>query len=130
MTKIFEEYYSQLYNHKPNTHDKLGNEFLTGPNIPLLNQDMLLFLNSPVTQEEIYTTIKQISSNKAPGTDCVSTEFIKMMQENIFISTLLDVYSWIWQGGPFLPSGREAYTKLLPKPRKDATSPSAYRSIL
>lgn len=41
----------------------------------------------------------------------------------------MKVYNGIWSGGQYLPSGTEAYIKLIPNPDKDASQPSSYRPI-
>lgn len=39
------------------------------------------------------------------------------------------VYESMWEGNKYLPSGAEAYIKLIPKPGKDPTIPASYRPI-
>ena len=50
--------------------DNLGkmDEFLEKYNLPKLNQEKIENLNRPITSTEIETVIKNLSTNKSPGT--------------------------------------------------------------
>ena len=50
-------------------------EFLEMYNLPELNQEGIENLNRPITNTEIETVMKNISTNKSSGPDGFTTEF-------------------------------------------------------
>ena len=50
-------------------------KFLEKYNIPKLNQEEIENLNRPITSMEIETVIKNLPTNKSPGSDGFTAEF-------------------------------------------------------
>ena len=50
-------------------------EFLEKYNLPKLNQEEIENLNRPITSTEIETIIKNLPTNKSPGSDGLTGEF-------------------------------------------------------
>lgn len=65
-------------------------------------------------------TIKILPHNKEPGPDGMTADLYKMFQQEL-LDMLVEVYKDMWEGGPNLPLGNEAYIKLIPKPGKGIT---------
>ena len=72
--RIMRDYYKQLY---ANKKDKLEEreKFLEKHNLPRLNQEETENINRPITSTEIETVIKNLPTNKSPGSDGLSGEF-------------------------------------------------------
>lgn len=81
-----------------------------------------------ISQPEISKAIRNLAPSKASGPDGFTGEFYKTLQ-SITEPALLAVYSSIWSGGPYLPTGNQAIIKLLSKKGKDPQEPGSYRPI-
>ena len=73
-------------------------KFLEKYNFPKLNQEEIENLNRPITSTEIETLIRNLSSNKSPGTDGVTTEFYQKFREELTL-ILLKLFQKIAQEG-------------------------------
>lgn len=60
------------------------------------------------------TLLKELPNKKAPGPDGLTAGFYKILRK-IIQMTLISVFTYMWTGGDYLPSSREAYVTLLPK---------------
>ena len=94
--------------------------FLEKYNFPKLNQEEIENLNRPITSTEIETLIQNLSANKSPGPDGITTEFYQKFREEL-TPTLLKLLQKIAEEGKLPNSFYEATIILIPKPDKDAT---------
>ena len=62
-------------------------EFLERHNLPKLNQEEIENLNRPITSKEIETGIKNLPTNKRPGTDGFTGEFYQKFREELTYPT-------------------------------------------
>ena len=67
-------YYEQLYGNNMDNLEEM-NRFLEKFNLPRLNQEEIENLNRPITSMEIETVIKNLPTNKSPGSDGFTAEF-------------------------------------------------------
>ena len=72
--RIIRDYYKQLYANKMDKHEEMD-KFLKRYNFLRLNQEELEKINRPITSNEIKTIIKNLPTNKSPGTDGFTGEF-------------------------------------------------------
>lgn len=93
------------------------------PDAPLLTHR-----NAPITDQEVSKAISFLTNGKAPGPDGFTPEYYKMAAD-IVVPPLVKVYQGILEGGKYLPSGYQAYIKLIAKKGKDPTDPSSYKPI-
>lgn len=68
-----------------------------------------------------------MASGEAPVPDGHTTDFYKTMKD-ILVPTE-KVFTAIWQGGQYLPTGQESYIKVIPKKDKDLRQPGSCRPI-
>ena len=64
---IIREYY-ELYANKMDNLEEID-KFLEKHNLPKLNQEEIENMNRPITSTEIKTVIKNLPTNKSPGTN-------------------------------------------------------------
>ena len=95
-------------------------EFLGKYNLSKLNQEEIENLNRPITSTEIGTVIKNLPTNKSPGTDGFTGEFYQKFREEL-THILLKLFQKIAEEGKLPNSFYEATITLIPKPDKDAT---------
>ena len=96
------------------------NEFLGKYNLPKLNQEEIENLNTPITSMENKTVIKNLPTNKNPGSDDLTGEFYQKFREEL-TPILLKRFQKIAEEGKLPNSFYEATTTLIPKPDKDVT---------
>ena len=125
--RIIRDYYKQLYANKMDNHEEMY-KFLERYNFPRLNQEELENINRPITTNEIETVIKNLPTNKSPGSDSFTGEFCKTFREELTL-ILLKLFQKIAEGGTFLNLLYEATLILIPKPEKDITKKENYRPI-
>ena len=58
-------------------------QFLEKYNLPKLNKEEIENLNRPITSTEIGTVIKNLPTNKSPGTDGFTGEFYQTFGEEL-----------------------------------------------
>ena len=58
-------------------------KFLEKYNFPKLNQEEIENLNRPITSTEIRIVIKNVPTNKSPGTDGFTGEFYQKFREEL-----------------------------------------------
>ena len=103
-------------------------KFLEQYNLPNLNQEEIENLNRPITSMEIKTVIKNLPTNKSPGTDDFTGEFYQKFREEL-TSILLKLFQKIAEEYKLPYSFYEATITLIPKPDKDTTKKENYRPI-
>ena len=103
-------------------------KFLERYNFPRLNQEELENINRQITSNEIETVIKNLSTDKSPGTDDFTGEFYQTFREDL-TPILLKLFQKIAEGGTLSNSFYEATITLIPKPDKNITKKENYRPI-
>lgn len=79
----------------------LAEDFLQNLQMSKLTVDQLASLNDPISSE-VSGIIKQLPKNKAPGPDGLTTDFYKILHDDV-LPTLSQVYGNMCKGGPYLP---------------------------
>ena len=79
--RIITDNYKQLYANKMDNLEEMD-KFLEKYSLPKLNQEETKNLNRPITNTEIETVIKNIPTNKSPGSDGFTGEFYQMFRKN------------------------------------------------
>ena len=72
--RIMRDYYKQLYANKMDNLEKME-KFLEKHNLPRLDQEEIENINRPITSTEIQTVMKNLPTNRSPGTDGFTSEF-------------------------------------------------------
>ena len=103
-------------------------EFLEKYNLPKLKQDKIESLNRPIISKEIETVIKNLPTNKSPGSEGFIGEFYQKLREEL-TPILLKLFQRITEEGKLPNSFDEATITLISKPDKDVTEKESYRSI-
>ena len=60
-------------------------KFLDMHNLPRLNQREIENMNRPITNNEIETVIKNLPTNKSPGSDGFTREFHQTFREDLIL---------------------------------------------
>ena len=89
-------------------------KFLERYNLPRLNQEEIEDMNRPITSNEIETVIKNLPTNKSPGTGGFTGEFYQTFREEL-TPILLKLFQKIAE------EFYEATITLIPKPDKYTT---------
>jgi hypothetical protein len=66
--------------------------------VPMLNQDQINFLNSPISPKELEAVINSLPTKNCPGPDGFSAEFYQTFKEDL-IPTLLKLFHKIETDG-------------------------------
>ena len=93
-------------------------KFLERYNCPKRNQEELENINRPITSNEIETVIKNLPTNKSPGSVGFTGEFYQTFREELTL-ILLKLFQNIAEGRTLPNSFYEATIMLKPKPDKD-----------
>ena len=91
------DYYKQLYANKMDNLEEMD-KFLEMHNLPRLNQEKIENMNRPITSTEIETVIKNLPTNKSPGTDGFTGRFYQTFREEL-TPILLKLFQNIPEGG-------------------------------
>ena len=102
-------------------------KFLEKYNFQKLNQEETESLNRPISSKEIETVIRNLPTNKNPGSDHFTAEFYQKFRE--LTPILLKLFQKISEEGKLPNSFYEATITLIPKPDKDATKKENYSPI-
>src|SRR5699024_6003569 len=76
------DYYQQLYANTMHNLEEMD-KFLEKHNVPKLNQEEIENLNRPITNTGIETVIGNLTANKSPGPDSITTEFYQKFREEL-----------------------------------------------
>ena len=125
--RIMRDYYKQLYANKMDNIEEID-KFLEKHILPRLNQEEIENVNRPITSTEIETVIKNLLTNRSPGTDGFTGEFYQTFREEL-TPILLKVFQNIAEGGTLPNSFYKATITLIPKTHKDVTKKEYYRPI-
>ena len=85
-------------------------------------------MNRPITSTEIETMIKNLPTNRSPGSDGFTGEFHQTFKEEL-TSILLKLFQKVTEEGKLPNAYYEATTTLISKPDKDTTKRENYRPI-
>jgi hypothetical protein len=80
--KIIRPYYKMLYSVQLEKLDEMDN-FLGSYQIPKLNQDQIIDLNSPISPKEIETVINILPTKKSTRPEGFSAEFYQTFKEDL-----------------------------------------------
>ena len=80
--KIIRSYYKSLDLTKFENLDEMDN-FLDTYQVPMLKQDQINHLNSPISLEEIKAAVNSLPSKKSPATDGFTREFYQIFKEEL-----------------------------------------------
>ena len=80
--RIMRDYYKQLYANKMDNLEEMD-KFLEKHNLLRLNQEVIENINRPITSTEIETVIKNLPTNKSPGSDGFTDEFYQTFREEL-----------------------------------------------
>ena len=97
-------------------------------NLSRLNQKEIENINRPITSTEIETVIKNLPTNKSPGSDGFTGEFYQTFREEL-TPILLKLFQNIAEGETLPNSFYKATITLIPKPDKDVTKKENFRPI-
>ena len=75
------DYYKQLYANKIDNLEEMD-KFLEKHNIPILNQEEIENMNRPIANNENETVIKNLPTNKSPGSNGFVGEFYQTFRES------------------------------------------------
>ena len=103
-------------------------KFLDKHRLPSLNQEETENINRPITSTEIDTVIKNLPTNKSPGTDGFTGEFYQTFREEL-TPILLKIFQNIAEGGTLPNSFYKPTITLITKPDTDVTKKENYRPI-
>ena len=117
--RIISDYYKRLYANKMDNLEEMD-KFLERYNLPRLNQEEIEYMNRPITSTEIETAIKNLLTNKSPGSDGFTGEFYQTFREEL-TPILLKLFQKTAEEGTLPSSFYEATITLIPKPDKDIT---------
>lgn len=113
-------YYERLYTETDPNRD--GNnccsDFLENPDIPKLTQNHKEACDMIITLEECGLALKQLASNKSPGSDGFSPEFYKFFWPDIR-THLFASYDYSFKSGKLSIDQRRGILSLIPKKDKD-----------
>ena len=124
---IIGEYYEKLYANKLDNLEEMD-KFLSTHTLPKLKQEEIESLNRPITSKEIESVIKNLPTNKSPGTDGFPGEFYQTFKAEV-IPILLKLFQKIEREGKLPDSVYEASITLIPKPDRDPVKKENYRPI-
>ena len=113
------DYYKQLYANKMDNVEEMD-KFLEKYNLPRLNQEETENMNRAITSNEIETVIKNLPTNKSPGSNGFTGEFYQTFREEL-THILLKLLQKSAGEGTLPNSFYEATITLIPKPDKDTT---------
>ena len=116
---IIRDYYKQLYYNKMDNLEEM-NKFLDSYNLPRLNQEEIENMNTQITSKEIETVIKNLPTNKSPGSDGFIGEFYQTFKEEL-TPILLKLFQKTAEEGTLPNSFYMVTITLIPKPDKDTT---------
>lgn len=127
--KSFKEFYDALYSSQINPSNADVAEFLNNINLPKLNDEQIVALDSPLSISEIHETLQYLPINKAPP-GVFSAEFYKDSWP-MLTPTFFKMVTQIQNKHQILsPNMNSAIISLLLKPSKNPAFPSSPVSLI
>ena len=102
--------------------------FLASITLPTLSPAQSSSLLTPVTADELMSTIKALPPRRAPGPDGIPYEWYQTFADSL-VPILLPLFNSILSGGPAPPSWSRTLVSLIPKPGRDLSSIANWRPI-
>ncbi|XP_053576200.1 olfactory receptor 6F1-like [Bombina bombina] len=127
----FISYYTKLYNLRTSTspeRSRMIDSYLANIDIPSIEEDDKNSLDTPITLQEITTTIKALPNGKSPGSDGLTVKLFQLLQEHIS-PQLCTLFTDVDQGIVFPESLLGALITVIPKPDKATDLVGNYRPI-
>lgn len=125
---IFHNFYKDLFSSETQPNLDQIHFFLNNIHLPKVSPNQIPKLESPITEIELHSALKQMPNNKSPGPDGFPAEFYKH-----FWTILSPLFCRMLQESnqnSKLPLHMNSATiSLILKPNKDPTLPSSYRPI-
>lgn len=123
MARVFGDFYSKLYNCLTPTHHSPFNQetfdsLLADIYLPKLSSSDLQKLNSPITMEELSSTIKLFSTHKSPGPGRLPYTYFKTYM-HVLAPHMLSLFNLLLEGMVPHPSFTHSFISLIPKLGKD-----------
>ena len=125
--RIRRDCYQQLYDNKMDNLEEMD-KFLEKYNLPKLNQQEIDYLNRPITNTEIKTVMKHLTTKKSPGPDGFTGEFYQKFRDEL-TPILLKSFQEIAEEGKLPNSFYEATITQIPKPDTGASKKENYRPV-
>ena len=119
-------FYKKLYTENE-YDDSYENQFFTN-NIPKINMNEKLICDEKVNIEECTKALKNMKSNKSPGTDGLTAEFYKYSWENIK-HLVLDSIIYAFENKQLSCEQRRGVLRLIPKKGKDLSNVKNWHPI-
>lgn len=121
-TRLF---YENLYKKQTTSSD---NSFFDIINEDLLNENDKNSCEGPITEAECFTALKEMSNNKSPGSDGITTEFYKLFWNDIK-KQLVNSLNHSYTSGNLTDLQKQSIITLLPKKDKNTSLLSNWRPI-
>ena len=111
-------FYKNLYSSKGNTYDQDGTTvFFEGGDERAIDEYELTSCEGVLTEKECLEALRDMESEKTPGTDGLPAEFYKVFWKDVS-STLISALNYAYETGKLSITQRRGIIKLIPK--KDA----------
>lgn len=127
IAKEFRDFYTQLYREEPQVCP-IPDSYLQHTPVTALNKHNLSLLEEPIRIEEVIGAISRLKPLKSPGPDRFSSGFYKTFCP-ILAPILVRLFNSFSGPGSIPKEMLEASVVVLPKPGKDPTKCSSYRTI-
>ena len=128
INKQFEKYYKELYQSEINDSSEAMNSFFRDLELPSLSAEEKNNLDTPITLDEIFLSLKQMKKGKSPGLDGIPPELYLTFWEDLG-PLILNMFQKALQEGSFNRDVKTAIISLLCKSGKDPTLCASYRPI-
>lgn len=113
--KTFKKFYEKLYESECNVNEEVQNAFLDQLPLKVISEEDKIFLDNPITKEEILEAIGDMNSGRAPGPDGLPPQFYKVFK-NKLVQPLINMFNESCESGILPDSLRLATITLILKP--------------
>lgn len=128
INNLFKIFYKELYKSQITAEQSDIIEFLDKLPLTAISEEDKIFLDSPLSPEEVFNAIQSMPSNKSPGPDGFPCEFYKSFWPEIS-HILMPALQNLLDNGVAPESWRTASICLIPKKDKDPQECASYRPI-
>ena len=126
--KLIKTFYSDLYEEKGVDLSSPAAASLFNNDIPKLSEEAKHACEGPITENELFNTLKTFPKGKTPGNDGLPSEFYLTFWE-LFSAMFTAVVTEIYERGEMTVSQRQSVIKLLEKGGKDKLELGNWRPI-